>query len=226
MKRAFDLLLSLVGLVIFLPFGLVIAAVLRVTGEGEVFYRQERVARDGQLIRVLKFVTMLKDSPKLGSGSITLKNDPRVLPVGRFLRKAKLNEVPQLWNVFTGDMSMVGPRPMTREDFGYYTPETARRIVSVRPGLTGLGSVVFRDEEAVIAASRKHWLDCYKEDVVPYKGELEIWYIDHASFLLDLKLILVTVWVVLFPASRLHLKLLPGIPETPVQIGRRVPRRH
>jgi lipopolysaccharide/colanic/teichoic acid biosynthesis glycosyltransferase len=219
MKRVLDLVFAALGLLLFLPGGLLIAAVLRFTGEGEIFYRQMRIGRDGRPFGLLKFATMLKNSPTIGSGSITLKNDPRVLPAGRVLRKTKLNEVPQLWNILRGEMSVVGPRPMTREDFGYYPPEVARRIVSVPPGLTGLGSVVFRDEETVIAGSPKHWLDCYKEDISPHKGELEQWYIDHQSLFLDLRLVFLTACVVFFPTSRFYRRLLPGIPRRPGDAG-------
>ena len=153
MKRLLDLSLSLAAALVFLPVGLVIAAVLCLTGEGEVFYRQERVGRDGKSFGLLKFATMLKRSPSIGTGTITLKNDPRVLPFGRFLRKTKLNEVPQVLNVLKGDMSLVGPRPLTPQTFAFYSPEVQREIVRVRPGLTGVGSIVFRDEESILGRS-------------------------------------------------------------------------
>ena len=208
MKRLLDLSLSLAAALVFLPVGLVIAAVLRLTGEGEVFYRQERVGRDGKSFGLLKFATMLKKSPSIGTGTITLKNDPRVLPFGRFLRKTKLNEVPQVLNVLKGDMSLVGPRPLTPQTFAFYSPEVQREIVRVRPGLTGVGSIVFRDEESILGRSPLSAVDCYREEIAPLKGRLELWYLRNRSFWLDVRIILLTLVVVAVPSSRWHHRLL------------------
>jgi lipopolysaccharide/colanic/teichoic acid biosynthesis glycosyltransferase len=189
--------------------------ILRLTGEGEVFYRQERVGHLGRKIKLLKFATMLKDSPNIGTGTITVKNDPRVLPLGRFLRKTKINELPQILNVLKGDMSLVGPRPQTEECFGYF-PENGRdRIYLATPGLTGIGSIVFRDEEEVLAGSAKGYDRCYREDVMPRKQALELWYVENQSFLLDLKIILLTVVVVVFPSGAGRSKILNKL--VPVQ---------
>jgi len=152
MKRFLDIIVAGPLLLLALPIGSVIAVVLAFTGEGEIFYAQPRIGRHGRRFRLLKFVTMVKDSPNIGTGTVTVPNDPRVLPVGRFLRKTKLNELPQLWNVLRDDMSLVGPRPLAPQDFAYYSPEIQREIVKVQPGLTGVGSIVFRDEEEVLAA--------------------------------------------------------------------------
>src|SRR5271157_3713601 len=118
LKRMLDVLLSLAALVALSPFLLGIAVLLRFTGEGEVFFRQRRIGYQGRPFGLMKFVTMRKDSPK--SGTITVAGDPRILPVGRYLRKSKLNELPQLINVLRGDMSIVGPRPLTEETFALY----------------------------------------------------------------------------------------------------------
>ena len=155
---------------------------------------------------------MLKDSPNIGSGTVTVANDPRVLPVGAFLRKTKINELPQLLNVLTGEMSLVGPRPLTPDVFAYYPAEVQRRILEVPPGVTGLGSIVFRDEERLFAASDRSAEEIWREDIAPYKGRLEVWYADNRSFWLDLKLLFLTAVAVLSPASRLHERVLPGIP--------------
>lgn len=215
MKRLVEVVVALVGLTLFLPVGCVIAVILRCTGERQVFYAQPRVGLGGRMFPLHKFVTMIKNSESMGSRTITLKNDRRVLPVGRFLRKTKLNEVPQLWNILAGEMGLVGPRPMTSEDFARYPAEVARQIVSVKPGLTGLGSIVFRDEESVIARSSRSWLECYEQEITPYKGELELWYIKHQNPWLDLKLVLLTAWVVIVPGSRVHRALLGDIPRPP-----------
>lgn len=205
-KRCLDLLVSCVALLVLLPLGLFICLVLALTGEHEVFFRQPRVGLHGRRFPLLKFVTMRKDSEK--SGTLTLPEDPRVLPIGRFLRKTKLNELPQLWNVFKGEMSLVGPRPLTDEDFSYYSPEIQERVVEVKPGLTGLGSVVFRDEEGVLARSELSPQECYRHEIAPRKGQLEVWYVDHQSLGLDLRILFLTAVAVLRPSSRLHERLL------------------
>ena len=148
-------------------------------------------------------------------GDITGGNDPRVLPLGHMLRKTKINELPQLWNLFVGDISLVGPRPLTPKTFAYYSSEIRAALLEVMPGLTGIGSIVFRDEESIIVASSKSTIDCYKEDIVPYKGELERWYSEHRSLLVDLKLIFLTAWVIITPRSRLVHYFFPDLPENP-----------
>ncbi len=209
-------MVSGLGLIVFLPFGLIIALVLRFSGEGEVFYRQTRIGKGGKPFGILKFATMLKDSPNLGTGTITTKGDPRVLPVGRFLRKTKLNEVPQLWNIFVGDMSIVGPRPLTRQTRDYIPEETVKEIEDLQPGLTGVGSIIFRDEETLIHRSGEDYHDFYSREIAPYKGEVEKWYGEHKSFLLDMKLVLLTVWVVIFSNSDLPRKWLKDLPSHPI----------
>ena len=213
MKRLLDIVISLIAILLFLPFGLMIAVILRLTGEGEVFYVQPRVGKDGRFFGLIKFVTMLKDSPNIGTKTVTVRNDPRVLPFGRLLRKAKLNEVPQLLNVLKGDMSIVGPRPLTPETFAYFPPDIQEQVIKVKPGLTGIGSIVFRDEESIVAMSKKSIIDCYREDVAPYKGELELWYIENKSLWLDLKLIFLTALVVINPHNMLYRKVVPDLPQ-------------
>ena len=213
MKRFFDIVSSSIALLIFLPFGIIISIVLRLTGEGEVFYLQERIGFRGKSFPVYKFATMLKESPKIGSGDITLANDPRVLPFGHILRKTKLNEVPQLLNVLFGSMSIVGPRPLTPKNFAYYSQEDQEIISKMRPGVTGIGSIVFRDEESIIGASSKSFEQCYREDIAPYKARLERWYYKKRNFLTDLVIIFVTIIVVISPRSMVYKKIWPDLPE-------------
>lgn len=216
MKRLMDVIVSIVGLALFLPFGVIIALLLRFTGEGEVFYRQRRVGRGGRVFHLLKFATMLRNSPSMSGGSITVRNDPRVLPLGRFLRKTKINEIPQLWNVLIGEMSIVGPRPLTEETFAYYPAHAAAVITSMRPGITGIGSIAFRDEEAVLAASRKSARECYKEDISPRKAALEVWYSRHQSFWVDLMLVLFTIPVVVRAHTTFYERWFPDLPRDPI----------
>ncbi|MCP3981275.1 MAG: sugar transferase [bacterium] len=216
LKRTLDIVAASVALLLFLPFGLVICVLLRFSGEGEIFYRQKRVGHDRRTFGLYKFATMLKDSPS--SGTITMQNDPRVLPMGHFLRKTKLNEVPQLLNILFGDISIVGWRPLTETVFGYYPDEVQQKISRVKPGMTGIGSIVFRDEESLLAGiEREDVPRAYQARITPYKGALECWYADHASIWLDVKLIVLTAWAVLLPGSTLHERALSGLPERPAE---------
>lgn len=218
-KRAFDILVSGVALLILAVPLLAVMLILRLTGEGEVWFLQERVGYQGRRFKVFKFATMRKDSEWTGNKDITLRNDPRVLPFGRFLRKTKINELPQLINIFIGDMSFVGWRPLMPRGFGYYSPDVQERIVRLKPGLTGVGSIVFRDEEAITARANKPPERVYREDIAPYKGALELWYQAHQSFWTDLKILFLTGWVVLRPQSRLYEKWLKGLPPRPASLG-------
>lgn len=213
MKRIFDIFFSGLGLLIVSPLFIPIAILLRLTGEGKVFYKQERIGKNRKPFGLMKFATMLENSPNMTGGDITTKNDPRVLPAGRFLRKSKLNELPQLLNILKGEMSIVGPRPMTARNFGYYSEEIQTCIATLQPGLTGIGSIVFRDEEKHIGNSSKNTLDFFKEDIAPFKGALEKWYAERASFFLDLKIIFMTVWVVVFPNSKAVTKVFKNLPS-------------
>ena len=162
---------------------------------------------------MLKFATMLRNSPNMAGGLLTTHGDPRVLPFGRFLRKTKINELPQLFNIFLGDMSIVGPRPLVDKTFDPYPEEVKAKIYSVKPGLTGIGSVVFRDEETILSQSPLPPDECYAKVVAPYTGALEMWYLEHIGFLTDWKLIFLTAWVILFPKSRLVESMFRDLPK-------------
>ena len=214
MPRIIDVLLALLALLVLLPLFIPIIAILLLTGEHKVFYSQTRVGYNNQNFKILKFATMLSNSANMGSGSLTLKNDPRVLPFGSFLRKSKINELPQILNIIIGDLSIVGPRPQMRVDFEKYCNEVQRKIYNVRPGLTGIGSIVFRDEESLISAAseKENPHDFYKRVIAPYKGELEIWYQSHRSVFLDFQLIFITAWAIVFPETRLYEKWFADLP--------------
>jgi len=213
MKRIVDVLFSSTALIVLSPLLLLVAIVLRATGEGCVLYRQERVGRGGRTFGLYKFATMLKDSPNLPGGFLTRKGDPRVLPVGRVLRATKINEIPQLLNVLLGDMTLIGPRPQARAHFELFPAQVKEEIVKVRPGLSGVGSIVFRSEDVIMARCPKDQNRCYEEDIAPYKGELELWYVRHQSFALDLLLMVLTVWVIVFPASQYYARFLRHLPR-------------
>jgi len=214
MQRILDIMLSGLALLALSPLLVPIAIILLLTGEGEVFYFQERVGKSGRRIRLYKFATMLKNSPNLGAGTITLKNDPRILPVGRFLRKTKINELPQLLNVLIGDMSIVGPRPQTQRCFDAFPQSSRDAILRVRPGLSGIGSIVFRDEEELMDGQTDAGR-YYDEVIAPYKGALEEWYVKHGGLGTYLKVVLATAWVVVRPDSQIVWRIFAGLPQPP-----------
>ena len=213
-KRFLDVVLSFLALVVLAPFLLPVVVILRFTGEGEVFYIQERAGRGGNSFGLYKFATMLKNSPNIGAGEITVREDPRVLPFGKFLRKTKLNELPQLWNIFIGDMSVVGPRPMVLNTYAHYPEEARQKLNTIRPGLTGIGSIVFRDEERYLS-DRDEPMEFYREHIIPYKSDLELWFVENNALWLYIKIIFVTAWVVVFPSSTMVDKAFVGIPSLP-----------
>ena len=197
MQRFFDILFSGLAIVILSPLILIIVLILRFSGEGEIFFKQERIGKNMNVFSLLKFATMLKNSENIGAGTVTLKNDPRVLPVGKFLRKTKLNELPQLFNIFLGDMSVIGPRPLHVKQFSFYEKDDQLVIASVMPGLSGIGSVIFRDEEKLLQDS-KNPDEIYKQKITPEKAKLEKLYVKKKSLYLYFKLILITIIVVVF----------------------------
>jgi lipopolysaccharide/colanic/teichoic acid biosynthesis glycosyltransferase len=213
LKRLLDITVSLVTLVVLLPLFIPTIIALKLTAEGEVFYFQERIGLNNSRFQIWKFATMLKNSMNMGTGSITLQNDFRVTPIGKFLRKTKINELPQIINILKGDISLVGPRPLVTKTFSAYSSQVQEKIYKVKPGLTGIGSIIFRDEESIISAVKdEDPHEFYKRVIAPYKGELEMWYQDHRSFFLDLQLIFMTAWVILFPKSRLYEKWFKDLP--------------
>ncbi len=215
-KRFFDLVLAFVAILCLLPILLPIILVLLVTGEGYVFYKQKRVGINKKIFFIYKFATMLKDSPNLSGGIITTKNDPRITPFGGFLRKTKINELPQLLNILFGQMSVVGPRPVMQKSFDAYPEDVKSSIYNIKPGLTGIGSIIFRDEEVLLNDVKIQGDDTwefYKKKIYPFKGKIELWYQKRMGFLLDFKLIILTAWVILFPKSKIYEKLFKDLPK-------------
>jgi lipopolysaccharide/colanic/teichoic acid biosynthesis glycosyltransferase len=220
-QRFFDLFFSGLALLVLAPLLIPVVIILRLTGEGEIFFRQNRVGLGGRHFGLLKFATMLRNSPNMGTGTVTVKQDPRVLPVGRVLRKTKINELPQLLNILKGDMSVIGPRPQTQRCFDAFPDKSQRAIVTVRPGLSGIGSIVFRSEEDMMhaASDPDHKYDHF---IMPYKGKLEEWYVQNQGVRTDVLLIGLTVWMVLFPRSRIIWGVFRNLPEPPREIAHEV----
>ena len=213
-KRIFDFTMALIALLILSPVLIICMLILLLTGEHEVFYFQERMGYKNQLFSIWKFATMLKNSEKIGTGTITLRNDSRVLPFGRFLRKTKLNELPQIFNVLLGSMSVVGARPLVIEGFESYFEEFKAKIYNTPPGITGIGSIVFRDEEKILSQGGDP-NEIYKNIILPYKGALELWYQQNISFVVDIKILILTFWIIVFPETELHYKWFKNLPTKP-----------
>lgn len=213
LKRIIDLLIAFIALVLLSPILIPAIIILKLTGEHEVFYFQRRVGYKNKPFNIWKFATMLKNSPNIGTGEITLRNDPRVTGFGKFLRISKINELPQIFNVFSGNMSIVGPRPLMEVSFKLYSPEVQRVIYNSKPGITGIASLLFRDEEKLLsdaADPRAMYASIY-----PYKGALELWYQKHASTYTDLMIIFLTAWSIIFPKNNLVMKIFKDLPLRP-----------
>ena len=218
-KRVLDFGFSIMLLVILLPFLIPIILILFLTGENYIFFYQNRVGYKNKKFSILKFATMIKNSSNIGAGSLTLRDDPRILPFGKFLRFSKINEIPQIINVIIGDMAIVGPRPQMEEDFLKYPKHIQSRIYNSRPGITGIGSVVFRDEEKWISNHIGDKHSYYKSYIAPYKGELEIWYQRNLSFVTDLKLVFLTLFVIIYPSNNIAFKVFKSLPKKPDYIA-------
>lgn len=217
-KRFFDILCSGLALLVLSPLLIPIIIGLKLTGEGEVWYLQVRVGYKNKLFKIYKFATMLKNSEHMSGGIITTKKDSRITPMGGFLRKSKINELPQLINILLGDMSVVGPRPVMPQSFVVYPDEVQQVIYNVKPGLTGIGSIIFRDEEELITQVKNRGEDMwnfYENTIYPFKGSLEQWYQKNSSFLTDTKIIILTAWVILFPDSQAVYKWFGSLPKRP-----------
>lgn len=214
-KRFFDLILSFLALVILLPVLIPVVIGLLLTGEHYVFYFQKRIGYKNKLFDMWKFATMLKASPNLQGGLHTRRKDPRLMPMGSFLRKTKINEVPQIINILKGDMSIVGPRPLVDKTFDPYPEYIKQKIYNVKPGMTGIGSIVFRDEEKLLTETDLDPKEYYARYISPYKGDLELWYQEHISFWTDFVIVFLTFWVIIFPRSGLVYKIFNDLPSRP-----------
>ena len=210
--RFFDLIISFSLIVLGSPLFILIIILLRFTGEGEVFFLQSRVGKNGKIIKVIKFATMLKNSENIGTGTVTLKDDERILPVGKFLRRTKINETPQLLNILIGNMSFVGPRPQTDRCFSAFPEVDQETILLVKPGLTGLGSIIFSDEEELLSQS-SHADALYDNEIMPYKGKLESWFVERNGVIMYFALLFLTAWKLTSKSNRQVFRIFPQMPK-------------
>lgn len=220
-KRTADFIFALIGLITLFPFFLIIIIIVRFSAEGEILYLQERQGYKNRLFYIYKFATMLKNSPNIGGKTVTVRNDPRITKFGKILRITKLNELPQILNVVLGNMSLVGPRPLLLKSFQKYTSEVQSCIYKNRPGITGIGSLVFRDEEKLVTVYKnlgKDPLEYYQNHIYPYKGKLEVWYYNNQSFSVDIKILFLTFWSLVNSNSELVFNSFNSLPPRPESI--------
>jgi lipopolysaccharide/colanic/teichoic acid biosynthesis glycosyltransferase len=198
MKRVFDFIFSLAALILLLPVFIIVSIMVASDSKGGVFYLQERVGKDGKLFKLFKFRTMYVNSDR--TTLITIGNrDPRITPVGFFLRKYKIDEFPQLINVIKGEMSLVGPRPEVKKFVDLYT-RTQLQVLSVRPGISDFASIKFRNENALLEG-RENPVEFYIKEIMPAKLELNLQYVQRRTFWMDLKVIALTIFSI-FKANR------------------------
>lgn len=217
MIRLLDIFFAFLGLLVLGIFMLGATVINLFTGEHKVLYRQDRVGRNGENFKLYKFATMLENSPNLAGGLVTAANDPRVLPFGRFLRRTKVNELPQLFNILKGDMSFVGPRPQTKQHYDLFSQHQKHVIDAVGPGLTGVGSLFFRNEEELLASCGGDPIRFHDEVITPYKGDLEVWYAQHRSIFLYFKIIYLTAASII-NRKLVTIKYFHGIPKPPEEL--------
>lgn len=217
MERFFDIAFSGLALLVLSPLLIPTILVLRISGEGEIFFIQQRVGKGGKKFKLFKFATMLKDSPNIGSGTVTMKNDPRILPIGKFLRRTKINELPQLLNILFGDMSVIGPRPLTARTFESYSAKIQENIKKVRPGLSGIGSIIFRNEEEIMHGDSAS-VNFYDNIIAPYKGQLEEWFVSNKRIYLYFLAIFITLWAVLSPSTKIAWTVFKDLPVPPEEL--------
>lgn len=191
MKRLFDIVFSSAVLIVFAPVLAVLGFLVHAHDKGPALYRARRMGRGGSLFTLLKFRSMVVDADKVGVDT-TSDNDPRLTPVGRTIRKGKLDELPQFWNVLRGDMSIVGPRPQVTREVAIYTP-VEQGLLAVRPGITDLSSIVFADLEQIVKDHPDPDI-AYNQLVRPWKSRLGLFYIEKRNFGMDLAIVVLTIW--------------------------------
>ena len=192
MKRFFDFTVAFLGLLILSPVLFIVSLIVKITSSGPVFFCQERVGRDGKKFKLVKFRTMVNDAENKGTGPVTIAEDPRITPIGKYFRRWKLDEIPTLWNVLKGDMSFVGPRP----DVPGYADKLegeSRRILEMRPGITGPATLKYSSEEKLLAevSNPKKYND---EVIFPDKLQINLEYMDNWSLWKDIKIIFKTIF--------------------------------
>ena len=214
MIRLFDIIFSTVLLFLFSPLIIIISILNFATGEHEIFFFQKRVGNKGKLFNIIKFATMLKNSPNIGAGGFTEINDPRLLPLGRFLRKSKFNELPQLINVLKGDMSMVGFRPLIPASYATALEIAGKNAYDSKPGITSPASIYFRNEEEELANLKSHERQRhYDQIILPKKVALDIWWNSNMSTYNYFMILVLTALCLILPYRLIPTWLLKDLPN-------------
>jgi lipopolysaccharide/colanic/teichoic acid biosynthesis glycosyltransferase len=195
MKRALDVAGSALGLLFLVPVFIIVAIVIKLDGSGPIFFRQERVGLHGRPFRIFKFRSMVVDAARAGT-ALTVRADARITRAGAFLRRNKLDELPQLINVLAGDMSVVGPRPEVPEFMKFYTPNQRAIILSMRPGITDYAAILFRDESSLLDGQRDP-IEVYRREIMPAKFSYYERYSREIGTLNDLRIILATIFLLI-----------------------------
>lgn len=194
LKRCFDVISSLVGLILISPVFLIVPLLIKLDSKGPIFLKQRRIGKDGKQFIIYKFRSMVQDADKIGS-QITAGNDSRITRVGKILRRYEIDELPTLINVLKGDMSIVGPRPEVPEYLKHFDNLKYREVLSVRPGITDLGTMAFRDEAKYL--NDQNHEEIYEKQILPQKLDLYLEYVHNNNFCFDLKIILETIVLIL-----------------------------
>ncbi len=213
--RFFDLLFSFALLILLFPLFLLVCIWNKLTGEHEIFYKQTRIGKNGKQFEIIKFATMLKDSPQLGSGGFTELNDSRFLPLGSFMRKTKINELPQLINVMRGEMSLVGFRPLAKVSFDKVLEIGNKTTYSTMPGITSPASIFLRNEEQILMKvedKQKY----YDEYILPFKVSLDEWWAKNNNLFNYFAILFLTALSLFLPFHVLPIKILKDLPKTKV----------
>ena len=210
LKRGADIIFSILGILISAPLLLISVILIFISGETSPVYLSYRIGKDGNLFRMFKLRTMSRTRPS--KSPLTAYNDNRINFFGRFLRFSKIDELPQFFNILNGDLSFVGPRPMLPEVYFFYSDKTREKLNTIRPGVTGIGSIVFRNESDLFKKVKGSHESFYKYNIAPAKADLELWYTKNCSFLIDFKILALTVVALLYgkvKSLKRHFKNLP-----------------
>ncbi|MFC2090264.1 sugar transferase [Bacteroidota bacterium] len=216
-KRSLDIIFALLLIIILLPVWIPLCLILKLTGEHKIFFKQKRVGLNSQPFLVWKHNTMLKGADRMKGGLYTTLKDPRILPFGNFLRRTKLDEIPQLFHILSGKMSFIGPRPLVVNN--PYPKHIQDEIYRIKPGVTGIGSIVFRNEERIITEAKVKPEEFYANHILPYKASLELWYQEHVSFVTDVKLMFCTIFALIIPDTNLPFVMFPTLPPVPSELN-------
>ena len=208
-KRFFDIVFAVIGLLLTSPIVLFVILLKKITGEKEVFYIKGRVGKGGKLFPFIKLSSMIPAQKGEKTSSLTLSNDSRITPLGHFIRKTKIDEFPQFVNILRGELSFIGPRALMPKIHKDYSKKVKQELTKIRPGVTGLATVVFRNEAELLAQSDyTNELEFYKEVIAPAKGAIEMIYTKNQGFILDFTILLLTIWQIFIPQSLLGYKWL------------------